>query len=196
MRFFADIRGALAKSAALKLVPRAAKAQVTAWTTKTVAELMRAASRLQKSGAGRHTGDLARNIGYEIGATEERWQTIIGTGVGGRKSIVYAAIQDKGGTINARNRKYLTIPLAGVKGTAANYPGSFIVRSKKGNLLICERGRDGLRPLFALKPSVTLPATGWFSNAVYARQPLLDEMMRPEALFERAQAMARAGGKG
>ena len=194
--FKADFTGAIRKTQALKSVPRAMKYQVTRWTVDTVKELKRRAAGMQKSGKGRKTGQLARNIGQTISAGNERYHATIGTGVGGTKSVVYARIQDKGGTIVPRSKQYLTIPLGGVKGRADNYPNSFFIRSKAGNLLLVERkGKGGIRPLFVLKKQVTIPGSGWFTDTVTMREGVLIDMVTPDAVLAQAERMAQGGGR-
>lgn len=83
-----------------------------------------------------------------------------------------AALLHFGGTVTPKSGKYLTIPLPTLSVSerrqkkARDFEGTFFVKSKAGNLLLCQRdGKDGLRPLFLLKTSVTVPARpflAWF----------------------------------
>ena len=194
--FKADFTGAIRKTQALKSVPRAMKYQVTRWTVDTVKELKRRAAGMQKSGKGRKTGQLARNIGQTISAGNEKYHATIGTGVGGTASVKYARIQDKGGTIVPRTKQYLTIPIGNVQGRASNYPDAFFIKSKAGNLLLVERkGKGGIRPLFVLKKQVTIPATGWFTDIVTTREGVLVDMVAPDAVMAVAERMAVGGGR-
>lgn len=69
-------------------------------------------------------------------------------------------------TIRPKRAKMLAIPLpaaktqAGVpRGGPRDFPGTFVIRSKAGNLLVVQKGaRNRLLPLFVLKPSVRIPA--------------------------------------
>lgn len=70
-----------------------------------------------------------------------------------------------GGVIRARRSKYLTIPLppamdrrgVPLKKSARDWPDTFVMKSKKGNLLICQRRGDKVVPLYLLKSSVRIP---------------------------------------
>ncbi len=204
-QFTADFSGAFRKTQVLFGLPKAVKRQATVWSSETVKLLKRSAAGMQKSGRGRKTGQLARNVGMEIVADSSGYRILIGTGVGRTLSVKYARIQDEGGTITKKN-KMLAIPLPGIKGSPSNYPGAFVIRSKKGNVLLVQRRwkkvRGGenyiqtqdLMPLFVLKDKVTLPATHWFSGIIQAREPALAEMMKPEAVRAASEQMV-GGGK-
>ena len=97
----------------------------------------------------------------------------------------------KGGTIRKKN-KMLTIPLGDTKGRIANFRDGFFVKSKKGNVLYCQRQGKRLKPLFVLKEQVEIPATYWFSSVIDKRQPVLNDMMKPENIFR--EALKLAGG--
>ncbi len=121
------------------------------------------------------TGDFSRSI-----VSEPLLDS--GNEISGRtgSNLEYAEIQEKGGTIHAKNVRNLTIPLdafmtgQGVaRGTARDviadpqaygYDGTFF---SKG-VLFGKQGEEA-EPLFALKPSVTLPARPW-------AQPAADEV--------------------
>jgi hypothetical protein len=186
-----DLTGAIRKTQALKAIPSAFKYQVTSWVADTILELKRSAAGMQASGPGRKTGQMARNIGHEIKGTDAAFEVIVGTGVGGKQSVVYAGIQDRGGTIHKKNKR-LTIPFPGVKGFAREYQDTFVIKSKAGNTIICQRqGKKGkLKPLFLLRDEVTLPATHWFSGPMAQRLAYLAAMTTPEAVFEVAQRRA------
>jgi hypothetical protein len=187
-----DISGALKKNMALKTVPKAAKAQASLWAADTVFMMKESARSMKKS--GRTTSQLMRNIGMQVvvgsGSTLIKLGT--GTGVGCRKDVKYARIQDEGGIIKAKNIKYLTIPFPGVKGTSDNYRGnSFVFKSKAGNLIIATKTGKGqkLKPLFLLKKQVTIPASQWFTRPLNIRKPALSVMMQPDVIFKVAQGM-------
>jgi len=86
----------------------------------------------------------------------------------------------------------LTIPLGDTKGRIANFRDGFFVKSKKGNVLYCQRQGKRLKPLFVLKEQVEIPATYWFSSVIDKRQPVLNDMMKPENIFR--EALKLAGG--
>lgn len=78
----------------------------------------------------------------------------------------YARIHETGGTISAKNVKYLTIPLPAalnangtpIKRSARDWENTFILKSKRGNLLIMQRNGKDLIPLYVLKTEVQIPA--------------------------------------
>lgn len=115
------------------------------------------------------TGALRRSMGFSVDGDgfESSLRVFAGT--------PYANIQEEGGTIRPKNKRFLTVPLpdaltpAGVlKGGArlvqrgkryetADGRPTFIFRSKRGNLLVGARAKNGqTRLLYALKTSVTL----------------------------------------
>ena len=83
----------------------------------------------------------------------------------GAPGIPYARIQELGGTINAKNGKFLCIPLPAaldsnglpLKSSPREWPNTFCAKSKAGNLLIFQRVGTSIRPLYVLKTSVTIP---------------------------------------
>jgi len=79
----------------------------------------------------------------------------------------YALTHEKPGVtvVRPKRGKYLTIPLPAalnpsgtLKQSARAYEDSFVLRSKKGNLLIVRtKGNGEIEPLFVLKEQVTIP---------------------------------------
>lgn len=193
----ADFTGAFHKSAVMKSIPKATKHAITQWATDTVMMLKKSAASMKKSGQGRKTGHLARNIGMESSLGEEAYKIVLGTGVGRTQSVKYASIQDKGGTIKAKKKK-LTIPLGSTKGRIKNFPGGFFFTSNKGNLIYAVRVGKGkrakIKPLFVLKDQVTLEATRWFSGIADAREKDLTDAMQPEHVLKIAEGMAKGAG--
>ena len=208
--FKADFAGQMEKSAILREVPRAFRRNATGWSTGTVKYIKQS----YKGGGGnfskfkRAPKEIDQNLGQRVVETgPEAVQILIGTGgYVGKSPVVYAKIQDEGGKIVPKGHPYLTIPLPGVKGNIENFPGGFFFRSKKGNLLYSAPVRNRktstsaihsragevniLRPLFVLKKSVTLPPRRWFTGPINQRRPELELTMRPEAVWETAQALA------
>jgi hypothetical protein len=190
----ADFTGAFHKSAISKCIPKATKHAITQWATDTVMMLKKSAAAQQRSGPGRKTGHMGRNVGMESSIGDEAYKIVIGTGVGGTQTVKYASVQDKGGTIKAK-KKFLTIPLPGVKGVARNYPNAFLCTTAGGQWMLAEpKGKTGIRPLFLLRPQVTLPASHWFSGIADAREKDLAEAIRPEHVLKIAEGMARGAG--
>lgn len=91
-------------------------------------------------------------------------------------------IHETGGTIAARNVRFLTIPLPAAldrrglpkKRSARDWPNTFVRRSRAGNLIIFQRTRTGLVPLYLLKPSVRIPARLGMARTVEQEIPRLE----------------------
>jgi phage gpG-like protein len=134
----------------------------------------------------RRTGNLARSMGFRIDKDEAgNFESIIGSGASLKTArMVYANIHETGGIIRPKNKQYLTIPLPSAQTPAgvgrftagevrdglAGYDGSFIKRSKVGNLIIFGTQGDKVIPLFLLKRSVTIPARRYMSITVEQTQ--------------------------
>ncbi len=229
-----DFTGAVRKTAVLKTTPRALRFQATRWAAETVKMLKRSAASMKAGAAMGHgkTGALARNVGMDVKSRGTAYAVTIGTGVKALSTVEYAKIQDEGGTVDARNAffiiqnikdrpkhgPFLTVPLRGVKGRVANYPGAFAIRTKTGKFLIVaerwkkvrggenfqrvraraatanRKGESGIVPLFVLKRSVRIPASYWFTNVIDRREQDLREMMDPEVVYNIASQMAGGGG--
>lgn len=198
MSFTADFTGAFLKTATMKNIPRATKYQATSWSSDTLRLLKRSATNMQKSGQGRKTGQLARNTGQQITVDDKGFRILLGTGVGGTQSVKYAQIQDKGGTTHPRvtdkMRKWAW---------AMHY--AMFPREIRGMGL---RGRERkgaqatwnntsfYKAIALTKKSVldvTIPASNWFTGVIDARQPILGEMMKPEAVLQVAERMVGGG---
>ena len=101
-----------------------------------------------------------------VGSVEVMGTTMADTeGHIGAPGIVYAGIQEFGGTITAKNGKYLAIPLPAaldssglpLQSSPRDWPGTFCAMSKAGNLLIFQRRGTNIVPLYVLKTEVTIP---------------------------------------
>jgi hypothetical protein len=193
-KFQVDMKAALQQSAACLQLHKAAKKQVTAWAAESQTALMRSAKRLQKTGG--KGGHLANNIAFTVSEGEASWTVVIGTGVGGKSSVKYARIQDKGGIVKPVKGQYLTIPFSWARGrTAKSIPkkqGVFI-KTKKGSLLLAEkRGKDNLMPMFTLVKQVKIPPTYWFTQVMsHDRKAALGIAMEPDAVMARARTMVK-----
>lgn len=108
----------------------------------------------------KRSGKLVQSIKESVRVTGTSLKDIEGA-IGG---AFYARIHEFGGTIRAKNVKYLTIPLPAalnVNGTpkkrsAREWDRTFVIRSKKGNLLIVQKVGKNIVPLYVLKTSVTI----------------------------------------
>lgn len=207
MKIEVDLGAALRKTAALKLVPKAARKQLQSWGAKAVKLLKYEAASMKKSGSGRKTSQLARAVGMKM---DDRTLTV-GTNLQKQTDVKYASIQDVGGTIRPKGHPYLAIPLKGIKDRPKDHPNAFVIESKKGNVLLVEqvfskvRGKNnpgwrgsgyktGLRALFVLKTEVTLPATRWFSGTMQMMDAILPQYMNEETLLEVSGKMSGMSG--
>jgi phage gpG-like protein len=126
----------------------------------------------------RRSGTLVSSVTIE--SIEDTGDNMVGA-VGTNEE--YARIHELGGTISAKNVRNLTIPLAamltgrGVARAAARQviadPAAFGLTGtffKKG-VLFGKKGKDEVTPLFALKPSVTMPARPTWGPALEEVKP-------------------------
>ena len=108
------------------------------------------------------TGAALQSIKDSVKVSGDTVEDIEGR-IGG---IFYLKIHEFGGTIVPKNAKYLTVPLpaaldgSGVplKRSARDWDRTFVMKSKNGNLLICQRGAGkSVTPLYVLVKSVKIP---------------------------------------
>lgn len=94
-------------------------------------------------------------------------------------------IHETGGVITARRARYLTIPLPAAldrrgvakKASARDWPNTFVVRTRRGNLLIMQRQPGNRRPiaLYLLKTSVRIPARLGMERSFTEELPRLEQ---------------------
>lgn len=127
------------------------------------------------------SGNLVESLQQSIFVKGSNLDNMIGE-IGG---AFYARIHETGGTITPKKGKYLTIPLPAalnsngtpIKSKARDWDKTFILKSKKGNLLIVRRDGRHLTPLYLLKTSVTIPARLNLGSTVEAGLPrFIDEL--------------------
>lgn len=166
----------------LQRLDRAFRFQLTRWGGKAKKHILK---NIRGNLLKVRTAKLWRSIGFKTKTEGSKSYIDIGSGVAGRKAPPYARIQEKGGKITPKKAKMLTIPLPGIKGVAANFPDAFIIKSKKGNVLLVEKkGKKGLRPLFVLKKSVTIPASHWLSQSIAEMKPDLIKHLSPKEILK------------
>lgn len=109
------------------------------------------------------TGHLRRTTKAKP-VKEEKGAIVGGTSFGAKYARVHVGPRGKKTTITPKRAKYLAIPLAAAKtpagvarGGPRDFPDTFVFRSKAGNLIIGQRRRDRVVPLFVLKKRVTIP---------------------------------------
>jgi hypothetical protein len=167
MTLTADFSGAFKKTRTLLNLPKAHKSQATLWSTETLLELKRSGAAQQRSGKGRHTGHMGRNVGQQISSGDDKWSVLLGTGVGGRQTVKYARIQDQGGQTKAH----------------------MIFARPGGVLAFPWKGKDTfLRHVH--HPGSKIPASLWFTGVIEKRTPILSSMMQPAVVLKVAEMMA------
>lgn len=111
------------------------------------------------------TGHLRRST-VPIRATDDGIEIKGGIRFGVHYASVHVGPRGKKTVIRPRRSKYLAIPLAYAKtkagvarGAPRDFPGTFIVRTQAGTLLIAQKlSGKGILPLFVLKNMVVIPA--------------------------------------
>lgn len=104
-----------------------------------------------------------------------------------------AAVHEKGATIHPKKAKYLTVPLPPAltsrglpkKPKARDWKDTFVLKSKRGNLLIVQKKQGGgLTPLYVLKKSVTIPKRLGFEAAFLAGRNYLADKIADDVIRE------------
>ncbi len=163
----------------LAQAPQVIGLQLQKWITQVMYHLQAAVARNMGSGGliGVRTGDLRRAL-----------KTVIAVGDGGVVGelypddalVAYGAIQEEGGTVIPRNATALAIPLSAMqtgngvaRGTAAQVranPQAFGFSStfipKGHDVIMGKELGGGVIPLFALKPSVVIPARHYMATTL------------------------------
>ena len=122
------------------------------------------------------TGALARSWRSRFvtrGATEATAEAY--------SELAYARIQDEGGTIKPRTRKFLAIPL--VRLPVGKWPRDWprdalqFIRTRRGGLLVerVKRGRG--RAIYALVRSSTIKGSGYVAAGIKAAEPDLADIV-------------------
>ncbi len=118
----------------------------------------------------RRSGQLAKSLSFEV---FQKGKDVAGR-VGTPK--IYSRIHELGGTITAKNTKYLTIPLkaamtpAGVLRKPAKEYGNTFVRTIGKNKIMFTTEKGRLEPIFLLKTSVKIPQRPYFRPALKETQ--------------------------
>jgi len=110
------------------------------------------------------------------------------------------SVHETGATVRARRARFLTVPLPAaldsrgvpLRARARDWPNTFVIRSRRGNLLIVQRAAGGgIRPLFVLKREIVIPPRLGLETTINAASPGLVDRLFDEAL--RAFNAATAG---
>lgn len=130
----------------------------------------------------RRSGTAVASILSSVKVTGSDLNTIRGL-IGG---VGYLKTHEFGAVIRPKNGKYLTIPLPAAlnaNGTpkfqsARQWPNTFVLKSKKGNLLIVQRVGKDIVPLYLLTDRVVIPARLGMGDALRAGVDyFVDEVM-------------------
>lgn len=127
---------------------------------------------------GRRTGALMRS--YRTALVREESPGVVKAGV--FSDLIYAHIQDQGGTINAKPGKWLTIPndkVVPVGARARDFTDTFFVRDS-GGLYLMQHRESGPVLLFTLRKSVTLPGKDYLDAAMRDAEPKILAEIRAE----------------
>jgi phage gpG-like protein len=110
----------------------------------------------------RRSGALIDSIAASVTVSGDTMDSLMGS-IG--SNVPYAAIQEFGGTIHAKNAKFLCIPLPAaldgsglpIMSSPRDWPNTFVATSKAGNLIIFQKRGTSIMPLYVLKSSVVIP---------------------------------------
>lgn len=142
------------------------------------------------SSASPLTGRLARSWRERLVVAEDRKAT-----AEAYSDLVYARIQDEGGTITARTRKYLAIPL--VRLPVGKWPRDWprnalqFIPTRRGGVLVRKKKRGPAEAVYALVRSVNVPAKRYVATAVRRAEPEIPAIMEQAVRAEMAKAGVR-----
>lgn len=130
----------------------------------------------------RRSGAAVRSIRRSVAVSGGTVGEIVGR-IGGVHHLV---AHEFGATVKAKNGGWLTIPLPAAlnangtpkKPRARDWPNTFIIKSKKGNLLIVQKKGRGILPLYVLKKSVRIPARLGMGDELTKALPLFLNRLR------------------
>ena len=189
-----DIGGDVDKSGPLvrKLLQRYMSGVV-----KSVADRMNTPWPAGTSPAGQFPGTLSRRSGKLVSQFTDANIIVKGGSALSDTSVSFnlpgiAAVHERGATIRPKKAQYLTIPLppaldsrgVPILPRARDWQDTFIIRSKKGNLLIVRKKGDGIEPLYVLKKSVVIPKRLGFEEAFDSGLDLLADTIAQEVIRE------------
>lgn len=109
------------------------------------------------------SGQLKNNIDYKVDIKNKNVRIYANT--------VYAAIQELGGEVKARNVKFLTIPISPLakNKSAKDFKGLFIYKAD-GKVFLAQNIAGKITCLFVLKKSVQIPERPYLRPALYNNQ--------------------------
>lgn len=112
-----------------------------------------------------------------------------GVSAGVLSDLVYAGILDEGGTVRARTVKSLAVPIMGGRSLpVGKWPRhfakgelTFIARKGRAPILAQVSKRGVVRPLFVLKPSVTIRGRGYVDEVATQAELVIAEILGDKA---------------
>lgn len=124
------------------------------------------------------TGNLARSFRV----TFLGWDSE-GVSAGALSDSVYAGIQEEGGTIKPRNKKFLAIPLPNANVPVGKWPRDYgdkltLIPRKGKPALLAIVTKKKVTPMFVLVPSATITGKGYIARAKEDALPVVTQMMR------------------
>lgn len=164
--------------------------QLQKWLTLSLAHLHAAVARNMGDGGliGRRTGDLARALMTLVTIDDH---SVSGDLFPDPDKVAYGSIQEDGGTIVPRNAQALTIPLEamltgngvarGIAGQVRQDPEAFgfvaTFIPKNHHVIMGKEPGGGIIPLFALVPSVTIPARHYLATTLIQEWPWIADLL-------------------
>lgn len=164
-----DITRALHKTQIMLLLDRAAKKQATTWASMMIQRLQTSALNLLQKG-GKSPGNLRRSIGMSV--SSDGREIMLGTGVKGTKSTVYASIQDEGGVTHPKVTPKMKRFMWAMYADTGDEKYKWMALTKRG--------------IFVVK----IPATHWFTGPLQRELPALQHYMSPEEIYKKAEELA------
>lgn len=161
-------------------------AQLRGWLEDVAEALEKRHSSPWPDGTGEKT--LSKRSGWMI---EQITNSITVTGktiptIRGTIAVPYERkIHERGGVIRAKKAQYLTIPLPAaldskgipLRKKARDWDNTFVLKSKKGNLLIVQRQGTQIVPLYVLKKEVYIPPRLGMEETLRAGSTLLADRL-------------------
>jgi hypothetical protein len=196
-----DLTGQMAKSAILRKVPAAFKRNATDWGSQTIRYIMKS----YKGGNvfKRPPNEIDRNLAYTYTPAGDGAILTLGTGgFVGKNPVIYAKIQEEGGTthprVTDRMRKWAWA--MHYKGFRSEIKGLGLRGATKRGAWETWRGIGDIYKGIALTKqsqlTVKLKARHWFSRPIGERRPELDRIMAAESVWATASKMAEKSGAG
>jgi len=149
------------------------------------------------SPAGAFPGTLSKRSGGLLASLNPDRITVTGDGLS-EIAVSFtltgiANVHERGATIRPKRAKYLTIPLPAaltkrgtpIKPNARAWKNTFVLKSKKGNLLIMQKkGKGDMVPLYVLKKQVVIPKRLAFEEAFLAGRDFLADKIAQDVIRE------------